>query len=56
MNYNNVYNIIDKDKDFLIKLTKNLVQTPSVNPKLEKGSCLFKIPCIDIIDYLKVII
>lgn len=42
MNYNSVYSIIEKDKDFLINLTKNLVQTPSVNPKLEKNKSLNK--------------
>ena len=37
-NYEKIYEIIDKEKDFLINLTQEVVKIPSVNPKLEKNN------------------
>ena len=50
-NYEKVYEIIDQEKDFLLKLTQEIVKTPSVNPKLEKDDKLNKEPIVqDIIE------
>ena len=43
-NYEKIYEKVEKEKDFLIKLTQEVVKIPSVNPKLEKNSKLNKEP------------
>ena len=40
--HNQVINILDQEKDFLINLTQQIVKIPSVNPKLENNPELNK--------------
>ena len=42
--YNQVINILNQEKDFLINLTQQIVKIPSVNPKLENNPDLNKEP------------